>query len=1225
MRSFFIVFFLLVLHLVQAEGTKELEPASQKGKSKLQIGTDRIYNFGTYSSTPDKRIYINIQDPATEMINFGFGKTYHIGGDTTTLYFRIKDPNGNIVYDGTLVPDSGKGFIPSYEDAVNGPKGLSGVTGGYDPLTLKPEVKGDYTIEFSHDNTDKKNEIAQNRVLIDLFDVTVSKNNKPQPGRLWAYQWSINSCGFSEQSYAQFYTLTGDSLVSSINMNGLSPCGYAVMFNSKGTTGSTSLNESRKSGNGDLSLEEYKVFFNKPDSLAFAQDTTGVKLVDPVTVSGCFESDYCIKINTAKGGDGTILLDFNKNSVKDPEDILLEVSLSGGDTCIPWNGRNAFGQLIPKGTSVRLKTDLHKGLINFPLYDAEKNSAGFIVESWKGKTSDPSYIYWDDSDLTGLNAAEKLNYSGCLASVSGCHTWSSDAINGGNNNTINTWWYASQSIDSLDFLIQEPIENILGQDRIICDPNRLVTLAPEKINPSATYSWEELSPKQTVITSPSSASTQVNLSGTTKTIATYVLTATNGSCMTADTVNVLLNQKLPPVLVGPETVCPGAPAKYYVIDPSATSKTWILPPGSSMEDLGDTIVIESWPVGNPAPVIKVVSTYADCPSDTAAITITFDPNAKTRKPDGDSVLCYSAEDGLIVNYSIPQSYRNSTFEWTTDKGVVTNNNSNNIVITWPATPLQHWLVVKETVNAGCLAVSDTLKIRISTDSVLVTANDTSICADTELNLGSLVNNVSGATQIKWSPTTGFQEGNAGPLIKYSSTESLQLKYSVEAVKNGCRIKDSLKVTIRPKPSVSDITSVLACEDSSVTYAIKTKNSTEIQWSIVNDSAKTIDFTPVGANNEQIKVKWGKSNLPATITAIAKGECGNDTSLINIIPRKYEQYKPSGDSGICFTGPTTSVYTVRSNGGKKYTWDLITEPATGVGRIVGPKNIDSLTVEWIGVGAAFVLVSEEGAEDSLCPVGPDTLNIGITDKGSLVASPDTAVCPNSTVTLNASGTGQIQWSPGGQGESITVSPAVTTVYVAQITSGCKDIDSVTVTVYPAPSNLFDPDINSKEYCLKNNSEDLVLQAKPGFATYLWHPFLDTTSTVSLNETDLPQDQTQVILTVTDVNGCMGQDTLLLRSVCNPLVYVPDAFSPNGDPANKEFTIFAFHVQNFQIKIYNRWGEVIFISNDPKINWDGNYKNSPMPNGVYPWIITYQGNNSDVQQPPLQLKGSVTLVR
>jgi gliding motility-associated-like protein len=60
------------------------------------------------------------------------------------------------------------------------------------------------------------------------------------------------------------------------------------------------------------------------------------------------------------------------------------------------------------------------------------------------------------------------------------------------------------------------------------------------------------------------------------------------------------------------------------------------------------------------------------------------------------------------------------------------------------------------------------------------------------------------------------------------------------------------------------------------------------------------------------------------------------------------------------------------------------------------------------------------------------------------------------------------------------------------------------------------------------------------------------------------------------------------------------------------------------IFNRWGEVIFETEDRTKVWDGSYRGEPIPIGVYPWIITYEGDSKEYIGP-YKMDGSVTVVR
>ncbi len=88
------------------------------------------------------------------------------------------------------------------------------------------------------------------------------------------------------------------------------------------------------------------------------------------------------------------------------------------------------------------------------------------------------------------------------------------------------------------------------------------------------------------------------------------------------------------------------------------------------------------------------------------------------------------------------------------------------------------------------------------------------------------------------------------------------------------------------------------------------------------------------------------------------------------------------------------------------------------------------------------------------------------------------------------------------------------------------------------------------------------------------------------------------------GCETTNTFNVRELCEPNIFLPDIFTPNGDALNDEFRIFGQHFNSFQIKIFNRWGEVVFFSGDPQFAWDGNYNQNPVPSGVYIYELQYK---------------------
>ena len=98
----------------------------------------------------------------------------------------------------------------------------------------------------------------------------------------------------------------------------------------------------------------------------------------------------------------------------------------------------------------------------------------------------------------------------------------------------------------------------------------------------------------------------------------------------------------------------------------------------------------------------------------------------------------------------------------------------------------------------------------------------------------------------------------------------------------------------------------------------------------------------------------------------------------------------------------------------------------------------------------------------------------------------------------------------------------------------------------------------------------------------------------------------ILQVLDQNGCYGSDTTYVYSkVCHTGVFIPTAFTPNGDRLNDVFKAVIYgNVVSFKLEVYNRWGELIFSTTDPYKGWDGKIKGVDISTTAFVWRCNYQ---------------------
>jgi gliding motility-associated-like protein len=106
---------------------------------------------------------------------------------------------------------------------------------------------------------------------------------------------------------------------------------------------------------------------------------------------------------------------------------------------------------------------------------------------------------------------------------------------------------------------------------------------------------------------------------------------------------------------------------------------------------------------------------------------------------------------------------------------------------------------------------------------------------------------------------------------------------------------------------------------------------------------------------------------------------------------------------------------------------------------------------------------------------------------------------------------------------------------------------------------------------------------------------------------------VCLIANTINGCSDTACLDVSVIESLIYYIPNAFTPDGNEFNQTFQpIFTtgFDPYNFNLTIYNRWGEVVFESNDPTIGWDGTSKNGAyVQSGTYTWRIKFKLRNVD----------------
>ena len=128
---------------------------------------------------------------------------------------------------------------------------------------------------------------------------------------------------------------------------------------------------------------------------------------------------------------------------------------------------------------------------------------------------------------------------------------------------------------------------------------------------------------------------------------------------------------------------------------------------------------------------------------------------------------------------------------------------------------------------------------------------------------------------------------------------------------------------------------------------------------------------------------------------------------------------------------------------------------------------------------------------------------------------------------------------------------------------------------------------------------------GTGIFSWTPDSFLTCNDCPNPIANPFTSTEYIVQLIDANGCKFYDTI--NVFVEGSLYVPNTFTPNLDELNNIFYAYGVEIASFEMRIFNRWGQEIFVGASLQDGWDGTYGGKPCPIGVYVWKITYTENS------------------
>jgi len=732
----------------------------------------------------------------------------------------------------------------------------------------------------------------------------------------------------------------------------------------------------------------------------------------------------------------------------------------------------------------------------------------------------------------------------------------------------------------------QPAASISGNTNICTGQSTTLTASG-----GGTYSWWNNGASSATITDTPAGTTN------------YTVTVTSATgCTNTAVTTVTVNSTPTASISGSTAICAGDAATLTAS--GGSSYSW-------WNNGAASATITDSPTSNTTYTVTVSN--GSC-SSTTSTSVTVNP-LPAASISGNTNICQGSFTTLTASGG-------GTYLW--------DNTATTVSITVnPATTTSYTVTV--TGGNGCTAVAVTT-VNVAPPPVATVSGNNTICAGQSTALTA-----SGGLTYSWNTTATTSSITVSPAI--STT------YSVIVSAGTCSDTTSISVTVNASPTANITGSSAICSGQNST--LTASGGGTYSWS-TGVTTNPIIVSPTIATSYSV--------------VVSNGLC-SDTATVNVTVNSPVTASISSSSTTICSGTTA---TLSASGGTSYSWStgvttnpIIVSPSTGTTYSVivsngtcsdtatatisvnpSPVVTVSASSNAICMGQSATLTASgggtyawnTGATSNVVTVTPTsttnytvvvtaangctasaTSSVTVTPVPVATINSNSTICSGDMITLTAGGGTTYLWSPGNQTTStIQVNPAISTTYTVTVTNGnCTDTASTIVFVNPSPTASAGANVTI-------NYGDATTLTASGGGTYSWSTG-ENSQSISVN----PPVTTTYTVVVTDANGCtdIAVVTVYIEFNCGN-IFIPNAFSPNGDGKNDYFVPRNICFKTFHLVIYDRWGVKVFVTDDIATKgWDGMYKGSIGETAVFNYYFSYElvDGNSDV------IKGTVSLIR
>lgn len=575
-------------------------------------------------------------------------------------------------------------------------------------------------------------------------------------------------------------------------------------------------------------------------------------------------------------------------------------------------------------------------------------------------------------------------------------------------------------------------------------------------------------------------------------------------------------------------------------------------------------------------VTLIASGIGSC-ADTSTIDVIVlslpNPNVSTNTP-----ICPNASAQLSSANGITYSWLPATY--------LNNANISNPI----STPLLNITYTVTITDANGCINEDSVSVSIY-NAPVITAS--SLSSDTTCSGVALQLSAGGGNQYVWQPSAVL---NNNLIQNPTATIFSNTTFTVTGTDaNSCTGTAFVGIIVLPNPTVSGGSNTTICFGD--TTQLNASGGLNYSWSPSAGLSNTVIPNPI-ANPT--------STSTYTVTTIDSNNCIGTANVIVLV-----NPLPLANAGVNDTICLTFSGQLNASGGVTYNWN----PPSYLNNSLVSNPICTPLVDM-----TYTVTVTDANNCS----AQDSVKIKVLPPPVFLAWGDTTVCQLQTIEIYASGGTSYSWSPSAglsnPTESTTLASTFsTTIYSVIITDNvcmASDTLQVIITIVPIPSAYAGPDVT----LVSGDSYNINADAS---GTFSWSPPEGLSCTGCEDPVATPLQNSTYTLSAINEFGCKAEDSMIITVMCNDdVLYIPNVFSPNANGKNDVFKVRSSGIRELNfLRVYDRWGELVFETADQNIGWDGTFGGKQLPPAVYVFYLKAICGDGFI----IERQGNVTLVR